>query len=118
MVVLDDRISKCASGTDCIRLCPRMLMRDRVVWQAMGRFRTIVDTRWVVSANMVLDLDLDVYHNLGQHPCRPDKQVIMDYLAVIVNSILGCVNLGMPTGGGQRPDAVARRCHLRTKDVV
>ena len=32
-------------------------MRDRVVWQAMGRFRTILDT-----------------------------QVIMDYLAVIVNS--------------------------------
>ncbi|CAE7671664.1 Fndc3a [Symbiodinium sp. CCMP2592] len=35
----------------------KLLMRDRVVWQAMGRFRTILDT-----------------------------QVIMDYLAVIVNS--------------------------------
>ncbi|CAE7819613.1 unnamed protein product [Symbiodinium sp. CCMP2456] len=35
----------------------KLLMRDRVVWQAMGRFRTMLDT-----------------------------QVIMDYLAVIVNS--------------------------------
>jgi len=35
----------------------KLLMRDRVVWQAMGRFRTMLDT-----------------------------QVIMDYLAIIVNS--------------------------------